>query len=259
MLCGMAQMTGLSEKTEQVVQKMFPPEQQQEVRELLIKDCGNNLPFLQNYSAEQLERFRFAALKLSWGKLDGLYEAIILAQTDWRDALVAAGFGNVVTEHSTWADSYLAQAYASLLEPAEQERIHSEAQASIARLTRIWKPENEAACKWNITDGLTGTMKLAERTRVGFSKNAIMLTEDGQKGFLIGYFHCTKNTGHIDASPEIMQESPSLFLQFSNKWRDIFRRNCWLSGCAIEASATEKAEWVQEFSREEIEAWNLQF
>jgi hypothetical protein len=37
----------------------------------------------------------------------------------------------------------------------------------------------------------------------------------------------------------------------------IFRRGCWLSGCPIEASAHEKAEWIQGFSREEIEAWNL--
>ena len=38
-----------------------------------------------------------------------------------------------------------------------------------------------------------------------------------------------------------------------------FRRGCWLSGCPIEASAHEKAEWMQGFSREEIEAWNLNF
>jgi hypothetical protein len=37
----------------------------------------------------------------------------------------------------------------------------------------------------------------------------------------------------------------------------LFRRGCWLSGCAIEASAHEKAEWMQSFTQEELEAWNL--
>jgi hypothetical protein len=36
-----------------------------------------------------------------------------------------------------------------------------------------------------------------------------------------------------------------------------FRRGCWLSGCPIEATAHEKAEWIRGFTREEIEAWNL--
>ncbi|RYX82721.1 hypothetical protein EON83_18050 [bacterium] len=50
-----------------------------------------------------------------------------------------------------------------------------------------------------------------------------------------------------------------LLPQFTAQWTDTFRRNCWLSGCPIEASAHEKAEWMQGFSREEIEAWNLKF
>ncbi|RYX80815.1 hypothetical protein EON83_26835 [bacterium] len=36
-----------------------------------------------------------------------------------------------------------------------------------------------------------------------------------------------------------------------------FRRNCWLSGVPIEATAHEKAEWVRGLSHEEIEQWNL--
>ena len=44
---------------------------------------------------------------------------------------------------------------------------------------------------------------------------------------------------------------------FAAQWLDTFRRNCWLSGGDIEASAHEKAEWMQGFSPEEVEAWNL--
>ncbi len=41
------------------------------------------------------------------------------------------------------------------------------------------------------------------------------------------------------------------------QWLPLFRRNCWLCGCPIEATAEEKTEWVQGFTEEEIEAWNL--
>jgi hypothetical protein len=40
-------------------------------------------------------------------------------------------------------------------------------------------------------------------------------------------------------------------------WLPLLRRGCWLSGLPIEASAHEKVEWMQGFSPEELEAWNL--
>jgi hypothetical protein len=43
-----------------------------------------------------MERVRFAVLKLSGGDLEKLRKAIKLAQTDWRDLLMAAGFGHDV-------------------------------------------------------------------------------------------------------------------------------------------------------------------
>ncbi len=47
------------------------------------------------------------------------------------------------------------------------------------------------------------------------------------------------------------------FAQFAAQWSSFLHRGCWLSGCPIEASAHEKAEWIQGFTREEIQAWNL--
>jgi len=72
------------------------------VARLLFAECGNNLPFLENYDARQLERFQFAALKWSEGNLDRLFQAIDLAQKDWRDLLVAAEFAHDVSEHERW-------------------------------------------------------------------------------------------------------------------------------------------------------------
>ena len=81
---------------------LFPPEQHEEVRTLLMEECGNNLPFQKDATPEDLKRFRFAALKLSDGTLDALHRAVRLAQRDWRDLLVAAGFATDVYAHERW-------------------------------------------------------------------------------------------------------------------------------------------------------------
>ena len=44
---------------------------------------------------------------------------------------------------------------------------------------------------------------------------------------------------------------------FNEHYLPLVRRNCWLSGFHIEATAHEKAEWMQGFPREELQAWNL--
>jgi hypothetical protein len=49
-----------------------------------------------------LERYRYAALKLSGGDLGRLRQAIELAKSDWRDLLVAAGFAENVRAHKNW-------------------------------------------------------------------------------------------------------------------------------------------------------------
>jgi hypothetical protein len=92
----------LSPETQRRVNLLFRPEKQNIVATLLITECGNNLGFLGTLDEYQLERFRFAALKLSNGNLDKLREAIELAKYDWRDLLLAAGFANDVTEHKRW-------------------------------------------------------------------------------------------------------------------------------------------------------------
>jgi len=91
----------LSPKTEQHIAALFPAHFRGEASELLLHQCGNNLPFLEKCDEFQLERFRFAALKLSRGDMGKLREAVKLANQDWRDLLVSAGFGNV-DAHKQW-------------------------------------------------------------------------------------------------------------------------------------------------------------
>ena len=57
----------LSPKTEQHITALFPPRLRGEVADFLLHQCGNNLPFCEKSDEFQLERVRFAALKLSGG------------------------------------------------------------------------------------------------------------------------------------------------------------------------------------------------
>ena len=103
MTCNRRKMQALSEETWELVRLLFAPEDQAEVGQLLISECGNNLPFYEDADEYKLEQVRYAVLKLSKGNLDQLYSAIDLAQVDWRDAMMAADFGRSVTAHKEWA------------------------------------------------------------------------------------------------------------------------------------------------------------
>ena len=92
----------LSNATEQRLAATFEPGDRAIVSTLLIEDCGNNLPFLENTDSQGLERVRFAVLKLSGGDLNAFQRAIDLAKQDWRDVLVAAGFGDDPKVHESW-------------------------------------------------------------------------------------------------------------------------------------------------------------
>lgn len=95
--------TSLSAATVDHIEALFPPELREQVRELLSRQCGSNLSFCENRDEFQLERVRFAALKLSKGNLRELQKAVKLAQTDWRDVLMAAGFAHDLNAHKKWS------------------------------------------------------------------------------------------------------------------------------------------------------------
>lgn len=94
----------LSENTDRLVQRIFPPEQHDGVSALLRARCGSGLPLVNPCTPESLERIRFAALKLSDGSLPQLERAVAIANIDWRDVLVAAGFGSSLSAHLDWFD-----------------------------------------------------------------------------------------------------------------------------------------------------------
>jgi len=96
-------MVRLSPETRRRVERLFDgAEQREEAAHLLEEQCGNNLAFPTQLDAVALERYRFAALKLSEGDLERLRQAVTLAKRDWRDLLMAAGFGHDIYEHERW-------------------------------------------------------------------------------------------------------------------------------------------------------------
>lgn len=92
----------LSPETRRRLEAMFAPDERAAAAEMLVNECGGNLPLLAKLDMYELERFRFAALKLSEGQLDSLQRAVGLAKEDWRDLLVSAGFGSDVKAHQRW-------------------------------------------------------------------------------------------------------------------------------------------------------------
>ena len=90
----------LTEETTQRVARLFSPADRELVSTLLVEECGDNLPLV--HAAAGLERIRIAALKVSGGDLNALQRAIDLAKIDWRDLLMAAGFGHDVSAHKSW-------------------------------------------------------------------------------------------------------------------------------------------------------------
>ena len=73
--------------------------------DMLENACGTESLGCEGWSPEQMERIRFAALKLGVERQGGLDAAIDLANTDWRDLLMAAGFGEDLNAHEKWYQS----------------------------------------------------------------------------------------------------------------------------------------------------------
>ena len=65
---------------------------------------GRDLPLSGHLQREpaSFDRIRFAVLKLSGGDLERLKREIDGAHYDWRDTLMAAGFGEDIHAHLKW-------------------------------------------------------------------------------------------------------------------------------------------------------------
>jgi hypothetical protein len=88
----------ISQKTEERIALLFPHEWQR----ALVRAALSRQPFVNSTGEAASERLQFAVLKLSEGNLDKLNRAVALAKHDWRDLLMAAGFGEDIKAHLAW-------------------------------------------------------------------------------------------------------------------------------------------------------------
>jgi hypothetical protein len=95
-------MIELSKQTALRVSRLFHEKDRAIVEQHLAQECGDNLPLVNPDYLELAERIRFAVLKLSNGDVDKLLFLIREAAKDWRDTLVAAGFGHDEKAHLQW-------------------------------------------------------------------------------------------------------------------------------------------------------------
>ena len=98
-------MSALSKRTKDLIHHLYGSREAMEVCDMLERECGTESLSCEGWTPEQMERIRFAVLKLEKDNVLELNAAIGLAQTDWRDLLMSAGFGEDLNAHEGWAKS----------------------------------------------------------------------------------------------------------------------------------------------------------
>ncbi len=95
-------MIPLSHRTIERIRLLFDESDRDTVARALVERCGDNLPLVHSSYVSLAERIRFAVLKLSGGRVAELERHLQVAATDWRDVLLAAGFGTDLDAHLRW-------------------------------------------------------------------------------------------------------------------------------------------------------------
>ena len=147
-----------------------------------------------------------------------------------------------------------------------------EAEVITQRLTRVWAPLTHhyefggpnfelIAYRGQITDDVSFAYYPGLS---GPDNYTFALSRDVPHGLgtrRAGCIFCDSLVTNIQAQvPREFEMKPKRVLeyaQFAARWMPFFRRGCWLSGCSIEATAEEKAEWMRGFTKKEIESWRL--
>ena len=92
----------LSARTLAVAKSLFNKMDLKIVESLLLARCSNKVPGCNDWSQDSLERVWISVLKLSDGNINKLMNAIELANTDYRDLFMSAGFGYDSQAHKLW-------------------------------------------------------------------------------------------------------------------------------------------------------------
>ncbi|WP_158268884.1 hypothetical protein [Pseudomonas mangrovi] len=95
-------MSDLSQDTTSLVHALYQSREAVEICHVLENECGTEALSCEGWTPVQMERVRYAVLRLATENSMSLDSAIDLAKKDWRDLLIAAGFGNELNAHKEW-------------------------------------------------------------------------------------------------------------------------------------------------------------
>ncbi|TYK64172.1 hypothetical protein [Colwellia echini] len=98
-------MSALSSNTESLIHTLYKSREAKEIADILENECGTEALGCTGWTPVQMERIRFAVLKLSLESETGLDRALKLATSDCRDLLMVAGFGEDLKAHEKWYES----------------------------------------------------------------------------------------------------------------------------------------------------------
>ncbi len=142
----------LSPKTLEHIDSLFQPGSREEVVELLMHQCGNNLPFCEKSDEFQLERVRFAALKLSRGNLEKLREAIkrVWARCECSQKLVTYPELGPSTNLTGFAcgHNFRVARYVHLLAALNDKGVRLRDELSRNRSQRLWHRQHRRRKFW---------------------------------------------------------------------------------------------------------------
>ena len=138
--------SGLNAETIQRVDILFPEVNRERAKELLAQ-----------LTCKETERLQFAALKYSDGRLDYLDNAVKLGNLDFRDLLMAVGFGEV-DAHLRWqpkpADEPSEVDPARLAELIQRSLANTLAPLDFTRDRSLWSRDAEVGQTLGLEPGL---------------------------------------------------------------------------------------------------------
>lgn len=139
-----------------------------------------------------------------------------------------------------------------------------EGEALAAKLTRIWASgqvvdwfrglDNSDSASFAFRAMLTEEVCFTCRDSRSSPGLLFRLSPEPQEATRCWASHirCDSNNGEVKVIWVVKVDfRPSEFEQFVADWMNVFRRNCWLSGCDIECSAHEQLEWMQWYKEQE--------
>ncbi len=92
----------LSNRTIELIDRCLPEAMRNQIKNLLLESVSENIPYCDNSTPEEMDRIRFAIIKLVLENNRNLDNAVQQAKTDWRDLIMMAGFGHDTGEHNKW-------------------------------------------------------------------------------------------------------------------------------------------------------------